>query len=196
MVQWYVAIDQVEHGPLDDATLYVWIKQGRVKPDDDVRQHNRDNWVAARTVFPPWFDLASPTTSESPGPLTPPFRAASHSFGILGFVLVPCVILIISFFGFAWIWNHNPPFGDARLLMLIGGCLVLAILGLYLSHRALAMGWKEVRDIRSGNRSQDARGRSIIGCILGVLGMVINGCFSAAFLFLLWVDFTNSVTNR
>jgi len=196
MGQWYVAIDQVEHGPLDDNTLHAWIMRGRLRPEHTVRQHNRGNWVAARHVFPLWFDAAESRAGEpsdvpspdehdftlpAPSPISP-FRGTSLTYGLVGCLLMPIVVGIAFVAGLVAYDGRPPLFGiiDSDQ-MLLWGCMVLAVLGVSLSLHALIAGWKEIRDMRFWKRSRHSRGHSILGCVMGVLGVVLNGLGVVAF---------------
>lgn len=70
-MQWYCAIDGVQHGPTDEAALAAWVREGRLRQDDLVWNPTCGNeWVRAGTALPalfappaqPWLGGAEPAT--------------------------------------------------------------------------------------------------------------------------------------
>ena len=65
---WYVKINNVEHGPLTSERLKQLAQQGKVTPDTPIRQGASGNWISASAVK----GLPFPTVPSSPSSATPP----------------------------------------------------------------------------------------------------------------------------
>jgi len=81
MAEWYCKIDGVEHGPLSQKELVKMAENGRLSPDDLVRNNRKKKWYKARQVHGLKLDSSSSDSgeaassqepaSESPGGSTP-----------------------------------------------------------------------------------------------------------------------------
>ena len=67
-IVWYIAREGEQHGPLSDAEMQLFVKNGHLKPTDLVWNPEMADWQTAASVFPP---PAPPTPSPPPPPATP-----------------------------------------------------------------------------------------------------------------------------
>jgi len=110
-------------------------------------------------------------------------RDTSLMFGLVGFLLVPSVIVLVLNIGEEMITVAD----DSSVSVfetLRWWCMGLATVGLAFSIQALIVGWEDMRDMRSGKRSRNKWGRTVLGCVFGVLGMALNGVGNCVFYFI------------
>jgi len=72
VVAWYCKIDDVEHGPLSQDDLVRMAGEGRISPDDLVRNEQKKKWYKAGSVkglkFPDDEDTVRPSRRSEPEP--------------------------------------------------------------------------------------------------------------------------------
>jgi hypothetical protein len=73
-IQWYIAREGKQHGPLSDVEMRTFVAQGHLKPTDLIWRPGFADWRPAPTVFP--FQPADPAP---PPPRAPVTRAAAHA---------------------------------------------------------------------------------------------------------------------
>src|SRR5688572_20030851 len=64
-IQWYIARDGKQHGPVSDAELKKIVELAHLKPTDLVWRQGFTDWRAASSVFP---SLAAPAPEPGPAP--------------------------------------------------------------------------------------------------------------------------------
>ncbi len=70
-MQWYCAIDGVQHGPADEATLAAWVREGRLREHDLVwNPTHGTEWVRADAALPALF--APPVGAETASAVASP----------------------------------------------------------------------------------------------------------------------------
>ena len=110
-----------------------------------------------------------------------PSRWTSLRLGLTGFLLMPAVVGVLILLVYVVSQLHGRNLYDFWMRELLFLYLNLAILGFLISFFALAVGVKWIGDKRnrkswkSWNVGRNTRGRSIVGCVLGLLGMALNG---------------------
>jgi len=88
---------------------------------------------------------------------------------------VPAVNFVVFFVAL-----YGLPSSWSRAILL--GLAFFAVVGFFLSLRALVASGNEIHDMRSGIRDRDKWDSAVIGCVLGALGMAMNGLGGVAFL--------------
>ena len=83
-MQWYCAINGVQHGPMDEATLAVWAREGKLHQDDLVWNPTHGNeWVRAGTALPALFAPPSLPGGTEPAAAVPSatdvFTSGTHN---------------------------------------------------------------------------------------------------------------------
>src|SRR5690349_11945615 len=64
-IQWYIARDGKQHGPLSDIEMRTFVAQGHLKPTDLIWRPGFADWRPAPAVFP--FQQQQPPPSAPPG---------------------------------------------------------------------------------------------------------------------------------
>ena len=72
-IQWYIAREGKQHGPLSDAEMRTFVAQGHLKPTDLIWRPGFADWRPAPAVFP--FQQAEPAPAAPPRPTTQQGRA-------------------------------------------------------------------------------------------------------------------------
>src|SRR5688572_31905068 len=67
-IQWYIAREGKQHGPLSDAEMRTFVAQGHLKPTDLIWRPGFADWRPAPAVFP--FQQPEPPTAAAPHPTT------------------------------------------------------------------------------------------------------------------------------
>ncbi|MEO8269484.1 MAG: hypothetical protein ABI557_07190 [Aureliella sp.] len=112
---WMRAVDGSEYGPIDQATLDRWFREGRVGPGYQLRQSQYGNWQPAdvfRPTLPPRSDNPFAETSSAgnqsydPTSGRPNYPKGDQSvliliMGVLGFFCCPIFGVV------AWIMGHS-----------------------------------------------------------------------------------------
>jgi hypothetical protein len=86
-IQWYIARDGKQHGPLSDVEMRTFVAQGHLRPTDLIWRPGFADWRPAPAVFPfPAPDAAPPAPAFNPPPAAkqqpaPARTATSSSFG-------------------------------------------------------------------------------------------------------------------
>ena len=84
-MQWYCAINGQQQGPVDEATLVAWAREGRLKADDLVWNPTMGSeWGRAATVLPAAFAGPPPSPAAGmppvpPGTLSAVYRSRTHN---------------------------------------------------------------------------------------------------------------------
>lgn len=74
-MQWYCVINGTQYGPVDEATLAVWVREGRVRQGDLVwTQAQGDQWIPAGRALPALFGQAA--SAQAVAPSQPDMTAA------------------------------------------------------------------------------------------------------------------------
>lgn len=67
-IQWFIARDGAQHGPLTDAEIRMFVQAGHMRPTDLVWRPGFADWQPAPSVFPPPAQQPAPTPAQpSPG---------------------------------------------------------------------------------------------------------------------------------
>ena len=72
-IQWYIAREGKQHGPLSDAEMRTFVAQGHLKPTDLIWRPGFADWRPAPAVFP--FQQPEPAPAAPPRPTTQQGRA-------------------------------------------------------------------------------------------------------------------------
>ena len=99
--EWFVSRQGERFGPVDQATLEAWVRQGRLRPGDSVWQEGTAHWVPAWTV-PGLFAPPPPQVSGYSPPTDyldddEPLFKRPHRGGLiltLGILSVLCCLII------------------------------------------------------------------------------------------------------
>lgn len=65
-IQWYIARDGKQHGPLSDVEMRTFVAQGHLRPTDLIWRPGFADWRPAPAVFP--FPAPEPAPAPTPGP--------------------------------------------------------------------------------------------------------------------------------
>ena len=68
--EWFVHMDGQSQGPVEEASIRLWIASGRVAPDSLVWKDGMAEWLAAELVRPQWFagrSVAATSATKSNG---------------------------------------------------------------------------------------------------------------------------------
>jgi len=151
---WMRAVDGNEYGPVDQATLQRWFREGRVGPGYQIRISEFGNWQAAE-LFRPSLPHASASAggnfaSENSGADANPYSPVDPALGMYRYPKAdPGVkILILGILGFVCC----PVFGVAAWIM---------------GHTAL-------NDIAAGRVDPSSKGLVQAGYYIGIASVVIN----------------------
>jgi GYF domain 2 len=71
-IQWYIARDGKQHGPLSDVEMRTFVSQGHLKPTDLIWRPGFSDWRPAPAVFPFPSPEAAPGPTAPRGPMTRP----------------------------------------------------------------------------------------------------------------------------
>lgn len=80
-IQWYIARDGKQHGPLSDVEMRTFVAQGHLKPTDLIWRPGFADWRPAPAVFPFPQPEAAPAAAPRPGAAGAPNAPASAGGG-------------------------------------------------------------------------------------------------------------------
>ena len=63
-IEWYLARDGKQHGPVTDAEIRKIVELGHLRPTDLVWRHGMAEWTSGAIAFPP----AAPVAAAAPAP--------------------------------------------------------------------------------------------------------------------------------
>lgn len=143
---WMRTVDGNEYGPVDEATLHRWFREGRVGPGYQIRQSEYGLWQPADIFRPSLHADTAGSASEGNNPYSPLdagselYRYPRPDQGVL--------ILILGLLGFACC----PIFGVA----------------------AWILGYTALNDIQAGRMDPSGRGLVQAGYYIGIASVILH----------------------
>jgi len=146
---WMRAVDGTEYGPIDQATLDRWFREGRVGPGYQLRQSQYGNWQPA-DIFRPSMPYGSDNPFAESASQSNPYQAIDST-------------------------TNRPyyPKGDQGVLILIMGilgffcCPIFGIVAWIMGHTAL-------NAIQAGLADPSTKGLVQVGYYLGIASVIVN----------------------
>ncbi len=143
---WMRAVDGNEYGPVDQATLDRWYREGRVGPGYQIRQSEFGNWQSS-DIFRP--KLQTGNTQSNPY-ASNPYSPVDTAAGM-----------------------YRYPKSDQGVLILVMGILGFACCPVF-GIVAWVMGHTALKDIREGRMDPNSKGLVQAGYYIGIAGVIMS----------------------